>query len=234
MFGLLQYRPEGRNGRFDRKIGDRKMKAAPLPGPLPTRSSRGEGEGRRGKFPRVLRACLGYCSAETQSGKPQKDVAQVSQPAVSPISNRQGVGNDLRARNSDASQAGSTAIQQVGKPALRRQAGRRKSSQLASSNLQRNPKYQFPKAVSNNSQMKPDNFEKKLERLPLREIPRDWRNDILSAARRAIHAQPAPRSTLHGSRSLLSTLNRQLSTLLWPAPRAWAGLAAIWLGLLIV
>jgi len=29
-------------------------------------------------------------------------------------------------------------------------------------------------------------------------------------------------------RRLLSTLNAQLSTLLWPHPAAWAGLAAVW------
>jgi len=30
----------------------------------------------------------------------------------------------------------------------------------------------------------------------------------------------------------LSTLNSQLSTLLWPCPQAWAGLAAVWLVIL--
>ena len=75
--------------------------------------------------------------------------------------------------------------------------------------------------------MKPDDFEKNLERLPLRKIPTEWRADILSAARQAT-------STPHVFRSLLSAINSQLSTLLWPHPKAWAGLAAIWLGLLVV
>src|SRR5207253_7248181 len=46
------------------------------------------------------------------------NVAQVSQPAVSPISNRQRVQSQT-VWNSRRPQAGSTAIQQVGKPALR-------------------------------------------------------------------------------------------------------------------
>src|SRR5206468_11388760 len=80
--------------------------------------------------------------------------------------------------------------------------------------------------------MNTDDFEKRLQRQQPREIPPDWRTDILSAARGA--ARPAPRSTLHAPRSFLSTLNHHLSALLWPSPRAWAGLAAVWLGLLVV
>lgn len=62
-------------------------------------------------------------------------------------------------------------------------------------------------------------FEQKLSRQPLRHIPAEWRAEILSAAR---EAQP----TRH---SFLSTLDRQLSALLWPHPKAWAGLAAVWI-----
>ena len=75
-----------------------------------------------------------------------------------------------------------------------------------------------------------DQFEKRLERQPLRPMPPVWREEILSAARRlpicTHHASPfiAPRS-----RVVLSTLSAQLSSLLWPHPRAWAGLAAAWL-----
>jgi hypothetical protein len=46
------------------------------------------------------------------------EVAQVSRPGVSPISNRQGVESTRHAGTFARSQAGSTAIQQVGKPAL--------------------------------------------------------------------------------------------------------------------
>src|SRR6266404_2597777 len=75
-----------------------------------------------------------------------------------------------------------------------------------------------------------DDFEQRLQRQPPRQIPPEWRADILS---RPDHA---PRITQHVSawRILISTFNSQLSTLLWPSPKAWAGLAAIWLLLLIV
>ena len=78
--------------------------------------------------------------------------------------------------------------------------------------------------------MNTDDFEKRIERQPLRQMPGEWRAEILSAARRASLPQHAPRSTLHAlpSASLLSTLHHQLSTLLWPHPVAWTGLAAVW------
>ena len=55
--------------------------------------------------------------------------------------------------------------------------------------------------------MKPDNFEQRLQQQPMRQIPREWRDDIFAAA-------PRP---------------SWLSALLWPCPQAWAGLAAVWL-----
>jgi hypothetical protein len=64
-------------------------------------------------------------------------------------------------------------------------------------------------------------FEKHLRRQPVKPIPGAWRAEILAAARPA--SRPAPRV------SLLSTINSQLSTLLWPHPRAWGGLAAVWI-----
>ena len=75
-----------------------------------------------------------------------------------------------------------------------------------------------------------DDFEQRLQRQPLRQIPAEWRAKILSKAHHA------SRMTHHVSfwRILISTLNSQLSTLLWPSPKAWASLAAIWLLLLIV
>jgi hypothetical protein len=73
--------------------------------------------------------------------------------------------------------------------------------------------------------MKPDELEQKLSRQPLKEIPPAWRAEILSAAREAQAAHHASRVTQH---SFLSTLNSQLSTLFWPHPKAWAGLAAVW------
>jgi hypothetical protein len=83
-------------------------------------------------------------------------------------------------------------------------------------------------------QMSPDDFEKRLQRQPLRQLPSEWRQEILSAARQASSPYHASRITHHASSSpsLLSTINYQLSTLLWPHPVAWAGLAAVWVAIL--
>jgi hypothetical protein len=71
-----------------------------------------------------------------------------------------------------------------------------------------------------------EQFERRLSQQPLRHVPREWRGEILAAARdeqASRHPSPATRH------SLLSTINHQLSTLLWPHPKAWAGLAAVWI-----
>ena len=73
--------------------------------------------------------------------------------------------------------------------------------------------------------MNADEFEKRLQRQPLRQAPCEWRSEILAAARDAqASCHPSP-ATRHG---WLATFNRQLSILLWPHPKAWAGLAAVW------
>jgi hypothetical protein len=69
-------------------------------------------------------------------------------------------------------------------------------------------------------------FEQCLRRQPLKPLPGEWRADILAAAR---EAQAIRHSSFVIRHSWLSTLNSQLSTLLWPHPKAWAGLAAVWL-----
>jgi hypothetical protein len=79
--------------------------------------------------------------------------------------------------------------------------------------------------------MKPEDFEQKLQRQPLRRVPAEWREEILTAVESAAatrHPSPVTRS------SWLSTLNHQLSTLLWPHPKAWVGLAAVWILILAV
>jgi hypothetical protein len=74
--------------------------------------------------------------------------------------------------------------------------------------------------------MKPDDFESRLQRQPLRPVPTDWRAKILAAARDAQPACHALRITHH---SWLSAFGHQLSTIFWPHPKAWAGLAAVWI-----
>jgi hypothetical protein len=70
--------------------------------------------------------------------------------------------------------------------------------------------------------MNSDDFEKRLQRVPLREIPSGWRENILRGAIASHQSSPVTRH------SLLSTINSHLSTLLWPNPKAWVGLAAVW------
>jgi len=71
-----------------------------------------------------------------------------------------------------------------------------------------------------------DDFEQRLKRQPLRQLPADWREGILAAAKAV---EPADHRSRTAHPSFLSTLNHQLSTLLWPHPKAWAGLAAVWI-----
>ena len=75
-----------------------------------------------------------------------------------------------------------------------------------------------------NHEMEP--FEGRLSHLPFRPIPRDWRAEVLAAALSA--SRPAT------SASFLETFNQQLATLFWPHPKAWAGLAAVWVFVLAV
>jgi hypothetical protein len=82
--------------------------------------------------------------------------------------------------------------------------------------------------------MNADDFEKRLQSQPLRQVPAEWREEILSAARQASAAQPVPCPTrrARAASPLLSTINSRLSTLLWPHPVAWAGLGAVWVVIL--
>ena len=70
--------------------------------------------------------------------------------------------------------------------------------------------------------MNSDDFEKRLEGQIMRPIPGAWRREILRATQ-----VPAPARD-----RFFTTLYHRLSTLLWPCPQAWAGLAAIWLVIL--
>lgn len=68
-----------------------------------------------------------------------------------------------------------------------------------------------------------DDFETTLQRQPLRRIPAEWRTDILAAA------EAERRQTTIASATLASVCKSRLRELFWPAPQAWAGLAALWL-----
>jgi hypothetical protein len=85
--------------------------------------------------------------------------------------------------------------------------------------------------------MNTDGFEKRLQRQTMRPVPREWRGEILDAARRAGgHQLSTLRSKANAEDG--STINSQPTSwwreLLWPCPQAWAGLAAAWVLILAV
>ena len=85
-----------------------------------------------------------------------------------------------------------------------------------------------------------EQFEQRLKRQPLHQIPAEWRREILSVAEKA---QPKRRSLtdslsqrervgVRGNRPVLNCFGSWLRDLFWPHPVAWAGLAAIWIFIL--
>jgi hypothetical protein len=80
--------------------------------------------------------------------------------------------------------------------------------------------------------MKPDEFEQKLARQPIKPIPANWRTEILAAAQeaQAIRPSPFPQADVRLIRHSSFVIRHSwLSTLFWPHPKAWAGLAAAWI-----
>lgn len=75
-----------------------------------------------------------------------------------------------------------------------------------------------------------DDFEQKLQRQPLRQIPGEWREEILAAAT----GRESRVESREQEGRWPSTLVSRLSSLLWPHPAAWAGLAAVWILILAV
>jgi hypothetical protein len=67
-------------------------------------------------------------------------------------------------------------------------------------------------------------FERQLSRQPLRPAPAEWREDILRAAR-----QDGANERVESARQDWFAMARgRLMALFWPNPKAWAGLAAVW------
>jgi hypothetical protein len=66
-----------------------------------------------------------------------------------------------------------------------------------------------------------EQLERRLNHQPLRQIPAEWRGEILAAAdvdRRNVRAFTSA-----------ATIGARLREIFWPAPAAWAGLAAVWI-----
>ena len=64
----------------------------------------------------------------------------------------------------------------------------------------------------------------------MRDVPADWRSQILDAATSATRATE-PSEFSHALTGV-ATIKTRLAAIFWPHPIAWAGLAVIWLGIL--
>ncbi|HXR48150.1 MAG TPA: hypothetical protein VN784_11995 [Candidatus Limnocylindrales bacterium] len=69
-----------------------------------------------------------------------------------------------------------------------------------------------------------EQFERRLSRQPFRQVPAEWREEILAEAGRGSKVEGRAQKRLW-----LSSLVPRLSSVLWPHPVAWAGLTAIWI-----
>jgi hypothetical protein len=77
--------------------------------------------------------------------------------------------------------------------------------------------------------MKPDDpFESRLRDQPFRQLPAEWRGEILEAA-----AAQGERP-LVARRGIADVWRLRVRELLWPCPRAWAGLALVWIAILAI
>lgn len=70
-----------------------------------------------------------------------------------------------------------------------------------------------------------DDFEKRLQRQPVRPVPSAWREEILGAARQAA---PRVHTRREASSDWLVTIRQVLSFLFRPQRAGWTGLAAVW------
>ena len=66
--------------------------------------------------------------------------------------------------------------------------------------------------------MNADDLEKRMAQQPLRQVPIEWREEILASAQKAAD----------GGRSRPATARSWWRELLWPSPWAWAGAATVW------
>lgn len=73
-----------------------------------------------------------------------------------------------------------------------------------------------------------DQFEQHLRRQPVRQIPAGWRAEILAAARAAQAPQTGTASRAGSRVPWYSLIGREILFSAWPNPKAWAGMAAVW------
>jgi hypothetical protein len=72
-------------------------------------------------------------------------------------------------------------------------------------------------------------FEQKLSRQSLRQIPSEWRAEILREGRRVA----VPNNKRDADTAFIPKLN-WLAEIFWPNQKVWAGLAAIWIFIFVL
>jgi hypothetical protein len=77
-----------------------------------------------------------------------------------------------------------------------------------------------------------EQFESRLSRQPLRQIPGEWRAEILRVGRRAA----VPKNKWAADTASLPKWNwrTSLAEIFWPHPKAWAGLTVVWICIFVV
>jgi hypothetical protein len=73
--------------------------------------------------------------------------------------------------------------------------------------------------------MKTDDFEKQLQKQPMRQVPGHWKGQILQAAKAVERRGPKVEGQIERS---------WIYQLLWPCPQAWGALAAVWVVVLFL
>jgi hypothetical protein len=82
-----------------------------------------------------------------------------------------------------------------------------------------------------------EQFEQRLRRQPMKPVPAEWRAEILAAARDARGGASAERRqqvSLVGGFLPKAATRAWFQNLFWPHPKAWAGLAAVWVLILVL
>jgi hypothetical protein len=77
-----------------------------------------------------------------------------------------------------------------------------------------------------------EQFENRLSRQPLRQIPDEWRAEILREGRGA--ALPKNKRDADTASLPKRDWRTSLAEIFWPHPKAWAGLAAVWIFIFVV
>jgi hypothetical protein len=76
------------------------------------------------------------------------------------------------------------------------------------------------------NEMSPDDFEHRLASQPIRQMPDEWRANILTTASRAVHPHVAVETSAENQ--------PWWKAWLWPCPQAWASMAAAWIVVLLL